>query len=206
MGTRWAGALVPAPAKLHLQPVAVSWGCLPAPTSHPEPPLTNAPRRLTASDIASLLALQAECADAATVFAAAANLAAACCGELRLITVLRYREAEALVERVYSSEPAYSIGGTKPLAQFPLNHAAMSQGQIFHAATAAEVKAAFADHERLFAMGITAILNSPIRHAGRRLGTLNLCGRDGQFGRSEIDAARTIAASLAPSLLAPAAV
>ncbi len=164
------------------------------------------PRRLTAADIASLLALQAERADAATVFAAAARLASACCGQLRLMTVLRYRETEALVERVYSSDPAYAIGGTKPLAQFPLNHAAMAQGQIYHAATNADLEAAFADHARLFAMGITSILNAPIRHAGRRLGTLNLCGSEGQFGRLETDAARTIAACLAPSLLAmPAA-
>ena len=163
------------------------------------PPST---RRLTSTDIASLLALQAEKSDPAAIFAAAARLASACCGDLRLLTVLRYREDKALVERVYSSDPGYAAGGTKPLAQFPLNHAAMAQGQIFHAATAAEVKAAFADHERLFAMGITAILNSPIRHAGRRLGTLNLCGHEGQFGRAEIDAARTLALSLAPSLLA----
>ena len=160
-----------------------------------------APHPLTAPAISSLLSLQAECADAATVFAAASALAAACCGELRLVTVLRYREAEALVERIYSSDPAYATGGTKPLAQFPLNHAAMARGDTFLAATAADVKAAFADHERLFQMGITAILNSPVRHAGRRLGTLNLCGRDGQFGPAGVHAARTIAVCLAPTLL-----
>ena len=163
--------------------------------------MSHSPRPLATDDIAGLLALQAEAPDVANVFAAAARLTAECCGGFRLLTVLRYREADAVVERIYSSDPAYAIGGTKPLAQFPVNHTAMARGDIFHAATKAEVQAAFADHAQLLAMGITAILNSPIRHAGRRLGTLNLCGKEGQFGASEILAARTIAASLAPSLM-----
>ena len=158
-------------------------------------------RTLTAPDVAALLALQAEALHAAAVYAAAARLAQDICDNLRLITVLRYRENEALVERIYSSDPAYPIGGTKPLAAFPLNHAAMARGDVFLAATKTEVKAAFTDHERLFAMGITAILNAPVRHAGRRLATLNLCGTEGQFGVLQIAGVRTIASALAPTLL-----
>lgn len=159
-------------------------------------------RDLTTTDIATLLVLQAQSADRVAVFDAAARLAGETVGRCRLTTVLAYREAEACVERIYSSDPAYPIGGRKALSLFPVNHAAMARGDIFLAGTRAEVEAAFADHAALFAMGITAILNSPIRHAGRRLGTLNLCGADGQFGPREIAAARLIAALLAPTLLA----
>ena len=140
--------------------------------------------------------------DPSAVFAAAARLAAECCGGYRLLTVLRYHEAAAEVERIYSSDPAYPLGGRKRLNDFPSNHAAMAQGEVFLAATKAEVAASYADHERLFQMGITSILNAPIRHAGRRLATLNLCGRELQFDPGHIAAARTIAAVLAPSLLA----
>ena len=161
------------------------------------PPL----RTLTAPDIMALQALQAESPGAAAAFDGAARLATGICGSLRLITVLRYRAMQPLVERIYSSDPAYAVGGTKPLADFPLNHAAMARGDIFLAATKAEVRAAFADHDRLFAMGITAILNAPIRHAGRRLATLNLCGAEGQFEPPQIASVRTIATALAPTLL-----
>jgi len=38
--------------------------------------------------------------------------------------------------------------------------------------------------ELIFSPGISAILNAPVRHAGRCLGTLNFCGvADQDFGR-----------------------
>ncbi len=160
-----------------------------------------ATRDLTRADITALLGLQAESAAATAVFDAVGRVARDTVGPCRMLTVLAYREVEAQVERVYSSDPAYPIGGRKALALFPVNHAAMARGDIFLAGTRAEVEAAFADHAALFAMGVTAILNSPIRHAGRRLGTLNLCGEDGQFGPREIANARLLAAILAPTLL-----
>ena len=156
---------------------------------------------INAVDLAGLLALQAEAADSRAVFEAAARLVAETCG-YRLLTVLGYREAEAEVERLYSSDPAYAVGGRKRLSDFPSNHAGMAKGEVFLAATKAEVQAAFADHERIFGLGISAILNAPIRHGGRRLGTLNLCGDEGQYGAREIATARIIAAALAPTLLA----
>ena len=163
--------------------------------------MSSPARPLTAADIAALLALQAEAPEPATVFAAAARLAAETCG-YRLLTVLRYREAEAQVERVFSSDPAYPVGGRKRLSDFPSNHAAMQRGDVFLAATRAEVAAGFADHEQIFALGISSILNAPIRHAGQRLATLNLCGVEGQYGPAHVQAARTIAGVLAATTMA----
>ena len=162
--------------------------------------MPNTDRDLESTDIARLLALQAEAQDNLTVFAEAARLVAETCG-YRLLTVLLYREADAEVERLYSSDPAYVVGGRKRLSDFPSNHAGMAQGDVFLAATKAEVAAAFTDHERIFALGISAILNAPIRHAGQRFGTLNLSGNEGQYGPRQIAAARTIAAALTPTLM-----
>ena len=64
------------------------------------------------------------------------------------------------------------------------------------------MRQAYADHEALFALGITAIFNAPIRHAGRRLGTLNLSGEEGQYGHREVSIAKTLAGLLVPALLA----
>ena len=74
-------------------------------------------------------------------------------------------------------------------------------GEVFLAATAGEVAAAFADHGLLASLGITAILNAPIRHAGRRLGTLNLSGEEGRYGAPQVQAARVLAGLLVPHLL-----
>ena len=57
------------------------------------------------------------------------------------------------------------------------------------------------DHELIFSLGITSILNVPIRHAGRRLGTVNLCGEEGMYGPAEIAHGKVLAALLVPSLL-----
>ena len=119
----------------------------------------------------------------------------------RLLTILHYVETQGVVVRVHSSDPAtYPIGGRKRLADFPTNHAAMADGEAFLAATKDDVRCAFADHEALFALGIEAILNTPVRSAGRRLGTLNLCGAGGCFGPTEVARARVLADMLVPHL------
>jgi hypothetical protein len=77
----------------------------------------------------------------------------------------------------------------------------MDRGDVALAATRADVKRLFFDHELIFSLGITAILNAPIRHAGRRLGTLNFCGEEGMYGPAEVERAKILAGLLVPSLL-----
>jgi hypothetical protein len=77
----------------------------------------------------------------------------------------------------------------------------MEQGDVFLAADKEAVKVAFFDHELIFSLGISAILNSPIRHAGRRLGTLNFCGVADTYGPEEIQSAKILAGLLVPCLM-----
>jgi GAF domain-containing protein len=77
----------------------------------------------------------------------------------------------------------------------------MDRGDVALAVDRAAVKRMFFDHELIFSLGITAILNAPIRHSGRRLGTLNFCGSEGMYGAAEIKAAKILAGLLVPSLL-----
>lgn len=152
-------------------------------------------RPLTLDDIAEIGAAVAE-RDRSEVFVLVSQIAAETIG-WRMLTVLEYREAEGVVVRAHSSDPTgYPIGGTKRLADYTLNHAAMADGDCFLAATREEVRTTFADHEALFARGIGAILNVPIRRAGRRLGTLNLSGEERSYGPEEIRRARLLAVPL----------
>jgi hypothetical protein len=165
---------------------------------------TAARRELTIEDVKTLIALATENADAKAIYRAAQRIAAETMG-WRLFTILRYVEAEEAVERLHSSdEAAYPVGGRKPLSKITASHGAMEQGEVFLAATKEDVRKAFFDHELIFSLGITAILNVPIRHAGRRLGTVNLCGEEGMYGPAEIARGKVLAGLLAPTLLAPA--
>jgi hypothetical protein len=164
--------------------------------------MAKAKRELTLADLGALAACSAESADAHAVFRAAERIAAETMG-WQLFTVLRYVEKDQAVERLYSSdEKAYPVGGRKPLDKIQASHGAMEKGEVFLAGTKEDVRKAFFDHELIFSLGITAILNVPIRHAGRRLGTINLCGEEGMYGSPEIARGKLLAGLLAPSLLA----
>jgi len=157
-------------------------------------------RDLTLNDVNAVMALQAEQPERET-YKAVEKLALETCG-WRLLTILKYNEAEAVVERLSSSdEAAYPIGGRKPLDKITASHGAMEHGGIFLAGTKADVKEAFFDHELIFSLGITAIMNVPVRHAGRRLGTLNFCGEEGNYHEREMQIGRVLAGLLAPALL-----
>jgi hypothetical protein len=163
--------------------------------------MAAAKRELTLADIAAVIARTTEGAVAREVYRLVERLSAETIG-WRLFTVLRYLEAAAAVERVYSSdERAYPVGGRKPLDKITASHGAMEKGEVFLAATKEEVRKAFFDHELIFSLGITAILNVPIRHAGHRLGTINLCGEEGMYGAPEIRRGKILAGLLVPSLL-----
>src|SRR5262249_32825388 len=98
----------------------------------------------------------------------------------RLFTILRHVAADRAVERLHSSDTAaYPVGGRKPLAKIGASHAALEKGEAFLAANKADVRKAFFDHELIFSLGITAILTVRIRHAGRPLGPVTLCGEEG---------------------------
>ncbi len=164
-----------------------------------------AKRELAIEDVAAIIARSTESADAKAVYRAVEQVAAETVG-WRLFTVLRYVEAAQAVERLYSSdEAAYPVGGRKPLSKITASHGAMERGEVFLAATREEVRQAFFDHELIFALGITAILNVPIRQAGRRLGTVNLCGEEGMYGPAEIARGKILAGLLVPALLAAGA-
>jgi GAF domain-containing protein len=164
-------------------------------------PTLKTKRGLEMADVAALTQRTADGADVREIYREVERIAAETVG-WRLFTVLRYLEAEGAVERLYSSdEKAYPVGGRKPLDKITVSHGAMEKGEVFLAATREEVRAAFFDHELIFSLGITAIMNVPVRHAGRRLGTLNFCGDEGTYHEREMQTGRVLAGLLAPALL-----
>ena len=158
-------------------------------------------RQLNTADVAKIIGMTNEQTDRQAIYRAVETIASETCGWV-LLTTLKYNEAEQVVERLHSSdEKAYPVGGRKPLAKITASHGAMEQGDVFLAADKEQVKAAFFDHALIFSLGISAILNAPIRHAGRRLGTLNFCGVADTYGPEEIQSAKILAGLLVPCLM-----
>jgi hypothetical protein len=162
-------------------------------------------RPLTLDDVGAIVALTGAQADRPVIYKAVEAITAETCGFV-FLTTLKYNEAEQVVERLHSSnEGTYPVGGRKPLSKITRSHQALDSGEVFLAGTREAVKEAFFDHELIFSLGSTAIMNAPIRYAGRRLGTLNLCGEEGMYGPEEIRTAQILAGLLIPSLLQEAA-
>lgn len=162
---------------------------------------SSSKRHLTVKDVADVLALSASSLEPLPVFRAVDALAQETVG-YRLLTVFRPIEVTAELERVYSSDPAtYPIGGRKALAAINRDPELARRGEIFLAATPEEVSRTYPDRALLARLGIGAILNVPVRHGGRWLGTLNCAGETNSYGPQEIAAARVLADLLAPTLL-----
>ena len=158
-------------------------------------------RALTLEDAAGVLRLSADAADAGEVYARVDALVRETVG-YKLLTVLRFVEETQEVERLYSSDPkAYPVGGRKQLATINKDHSLAASGQVFLAANPDEVKRTFPDYGLIFSLGAGAVLNAPIRHAGRRLGTLNCCGVANAYRDEQVEAAKILASLLVPTLL-----
>ena len=162
--------------------------------------MSTATRSLTLEDVAGVLALSADAPDTSEIYARVDQLVRDTVG-YKLLTVLKFVEETQEVERIYSSNPkTYPVGGRKRLAAINRDHS-FAGGQIFLAADADAVKRTYPDYELILGLGASAILNAPIRHAGRRLGTLNCCGTANSYGEEEIAAAKILANLLVPTLL-----
>ena len=159
-------------------------------------------RTLTMDDVARAMETAASSADAQAAYAAVDGLAQHAIGH-RLFTVMRYLRPTVEVERLYSSNPSvYPPGGRKPKQGTPWGDAVLDRGEVFIAADAEGVRAAFSDHALLSQLGISAIMNIPIRFRGRVLGTMNLPHEAGHFTSDMIEPGRVLAALLVPLLLA----
>lgn len=155
---------------------------------------------LTVQHVARIIQVASRASTVRDIHAAVEEVAREVCG-FELFTILKYVDDATAVERVYSSdEVAYPVGGRKTLSSISMNHRAMDQGAVFLAANREEIRQTYPDHELIFSLGITAILNAPIHYLGRRLGTLNLSGVEGGYDALDKEKAKVLAGLLAPTL------
>src|SRR5581483_6009526 len=121
------------------------------------------PSMLSPADIDALSAAIAQSPEAA--FEAIRVIAARQLGA-SLVTAMRYDEPNAIVQRIYSSNPAaYPVGGKKLKRESDWSHHVLAEKRVLLCAGDEAIRAAFDDHALIFGLGIHSILNVPLASA-----------------------------------------
>lgn len=156
---------------------------------------------LTVADIAAVQAVAAEAGDPRQILIAVEALSKTVLG-YKGATMFRYVPATDEVERIHSSNlVAYPVGGRKQVAAYPVNQAVLARGEIYVAADREAVKLTYKDYDKIFGLGVTSIMNCPVRFAGRNIGALNVFGEAGQFDEAAKLKARVLAGLMVPAIL-----
>lgn len=136
------------------------------------------------------------------VFAALDRAMAAVLGH-RLFTILQFHPETGESERRYSSNiTAYPVGGCKPTnPTFWFKHV-LVEHRPWIGYDAADIRAVFFDHELIASLGCDAMLNLPVVHDGRALGTINISHAAGWYDESDIPVGLVFAALAVPAYLA----
>lgn len=157
--------------------------------------------QLNVEDIAAVLVVQAAAPHPKAILEAVEALARRSIG-CKGLTMFRYLPATGEVERLHSSDVvAYPLGGRKRVAQYPVNQAVLARGDVYIARDAEAIRGTYKDAEKIFSLGVTSIMNVPVRLAGRNIGAMNLFGEAGWFDDEAVRRGRILAGLMAPALM-----
>jgi hypothetical protein len=107
-----------------------------------------------------------------------------------LFSVSRAVPGGAEVERIYSSMPSnYPVGGRNRVDTTAWTQQ-MARGECFVANAPEQFGPHFHNLETIVAEGFGAVINIPVHHGPRLLGTLNLLHRAGAYGGDVLPACR----------------
>ena len=159
-------------------------------------------RRLTLDDVARVVAFTAEAPRPLAILESIGEQARSIVGA-RGFTMFRYVPETREVERIHSSDLVqYPVGGRKRVADYPVNQAVLARGEVYIASGRDDVRGTYKDYEKIFGLGVTSIMNVPVRFGGTNIGALNLFGVEGQFGEGEAADARVLAGMMVSAILA----
>ncbi|WP_427308193.1 GAF domain-containing protein [Cupriavidus sp. H39] len=145
----------------------------------------------TANDLCDQLQ---QARDPAAAFAAigAATLQAMGPG---LLTINAWHAGPAQIERLWSSDPsAYPVGGRKSKGDSAWRRQLLERGEVFVGEGDAALAAVFDDVQQIRALGCTAVVNVPLCHQGRVIGTFNYLADRTAWSAAELAALRMLAA------------
>ena len=158
-------------------------------------------RRLTLDDVAAVTSFAADAPRPLAILESIGELARSAIGA-KGFTMFRYVPETKEVERIHSSDfVQYPVGGRKRVADYPVNQSVLARGEVYIAKGRDDVRGTYKDYEKIFGLGVTSIMNVPVRFGGTNIGALNLFGVEGQFGEAEAADARLLAGLMVPVVL-----
>jgi GAF domain-containing protein len=120
----------------------------------------------------------------------------------KLFTVLRYHADSHESERCYTNQPAaYPVGGRKPFNESAWSRQVFVERRPYIGRTAEDIRTVFFDHALIASLGCDAVLNVPVVHDGRVLGTLNLLHEAGWYDEHDLAPGLLFAALAVPGYL-----
>jgi len=147
--------------------------------------------------LADLTAALAAAADETAFFRAFEATTAKLVGH-RLFTLLIVCADDALVERIYSSDPgAYPLTGRKRMGPTPWGDLVLRGHQPYLGRDKAAIEWAFPDHALIESLGLRSVINIPIIAFDRVLGTLNLLDVEGHYDEADLARVAALAGLLA---------
>lgn len=123
-----------------------------------------------------------------------------------LFTAMRYLPESGEVERVHTSNAtAYPLSGRKTKRDGGWSQQVLVRGEPHFAADEQAVRAAFEDADTIFALGVGALINVPVRRAagGAVIGTLNFGREAGGYSPEDVERALALTALAAALFDAP---
>ncbi|MBS0241920.1 MAG: hypothetical protein JSS20_07065 [Proteobacteria bacterium] len=158
-------------------------------------------RKLEIEDVARLCAFATEAPRPLAVLEAIGSVVMRVLGA-KGFTMFRYLPASGEVERIHSSDQgAYPVGGRKRVVDYPTNQAVLARGEVYIAHGREDVRGTYKDFEKIFALGVTSIVNVPVRFGGVNIGALNCFGVEGQFDAAKAADARVLAQLMVAPIL-----
>jgi len=119
----------------------------------------------------------------------------------RLFTAMRYLRTTDEIERVYTTDSAaYPVGGRKLKRDTAWSRQVLGAGEPYFANDERGIRAAFDDADKILALSLGAVINVPVRHDGRIVGTLNFLREAGGYSLADVPKALALAPLAAEAL------
>ena len=119
-----------------------------------------------------------------------------------LVTVMRYDEPNATVERLYSSNPAaYPVGGRKLKRDSAWSRHVLVEQRVLLSSGDDAIREAYADHATIFGLGLHSCVNVPLVSNGRCVGTMNVLRADTQWSDADVALVRALALAALAAVL-----
>ncbi|MFD3494054.1 GAF domain-containing protein [Streptomyces sp. NPDC058690] len=125
---------------------------------------------------------------------------------VRLFTVLAWLPERRALRRVHTTHPeAYPIGGEKTVeVAGELLEQCIARQLPYLGPDPAAVRAVFADHRTIDALGCGAVINVPVVDGGHTLGLLSVLDAEGTYDEASVRAVAALADGAVPALRAVA--